>query len=420
MKILLEAPILTKSGYGEHSRLVYQSLKGTRDLEIFINPLNWGSCSWGTPPEDVLQCIRRFKQYSANCEREKQQQEYFIQIHVGIPNEFEKKAPYSVCVTAGIETDRVSAPWLFKTHQGINKLVVTSDHASDGFTKTGYEVFNKANNTKTSLTCACPIEVVNYPVKTPDGRGLDIEFETSFNFLQIAMMGPRKNIETSIKCFIEEFRDNPDVGFVLKTSLSKSSIIDRTKTKSHIQDYINSLGEKKCKIYLVHGNLSESEIHSLYMHPKIKAYYTTTHGEGFGLPIFEAVYSGIPVVATDWSGHLDFLSGTFNGKTKKLFAKIDYDLREVQESAVWGDLITKDSRWAFVREQSVKAQLSKMYKNYGMYKKWSSALKQQVLESHNKDKILSKMKDAILSVLPQQADIMSEQERQNNEVVVFD
>ena len=203
MKILLEAPILTKSGYGEHSRLVYQSLKGTRDLEIFINPLNWGSCSWGTPPEDVLQCIRRFKQYSANCEREKQQQEYFIQIHVGIPNEFEKKAPYSVCVTAGIETDRVSAPWLFKTHQGINKLVVTSDHASDGFTKTGYEVFNKANNTKTSLTCACPIEVVNYPVKTPDGRGLDIEFETSFNFLQIAMMGPRKNIETSIKCFIE-------------------------------------------------------------------------------------------------------------------------------------------------------------------------------------------------------------------------
>ena len=206
----------------------------------------------------------------------------------------------------------------------------------------------------------------------------------------------------------------------MKTSLSKSSIIDRTKTKSHIQDYINSLGEKKCKIYLVHGNLSESEIHSLYMHPKIKAYYTTTHGEGFGLPIFEAVYSGIPVVATDWSGHLDFLSGTFNGKTKKLFAKIDYDLREVQESAVWGDLITKDSRWAFVREQSVKAQLSKMYKNYGMYKKWSSALKQQVLESHNKDKILSKMKDAILSVLPQQADIMSEQERQNNEVVVFD
>ena len=73
-----------------------------------------------------------------------------------------------------------------------------------------------------------------------------------------------------------------------------------------------------------------------------------------------------------------------------------------------------------MREQSVKAQLSKMYKNYGMYKKWSSALKQQVLESHNKDKILSKMKDAILSVLPQQADIMSEQERQNNEVVVFD
>ena len=46
MKILLEAPILTQSGYGEHSRLVYRALKQLTTHKIFINPLEWGRTSW--------------------------------------------------------------------------------------------------------------------------------------------------------------------------------------------------------------------------------------------------------------------------------------------------------------------------------------------------------------------------------------
>ena len=46
---------------------------------------------------------------------------------------------------------------------------------------------------------------------------------------------------------------------------------------------------------------------NLYAHPKIKAYVSLTHGEGYGLPLFEAAYHGIPIIAPDWSGHLDFL-----------------------------------------------------------------------------------------------------------------
>ena len=71
------------------------------------------------------------------------------------------------------------------------------------------------------------------------------------------------------------------------------------------------------------GDLSESEVHSLYTNPSIKCYVTTTHGEGYGLPIFEAAYSGLPIVATDWSGHLDFLWGMIaEGKSKKKKRKI--------------------------------------------------------------------------------------------------
>ena len=388
MRVLLEAPILTKSGYGEHARLVYKALSQNPNLDIFINPLNWGTCSWETASEDVFACINKFRSYHAHCENSKQKQEYSLQVHVGIPNEFQRKAPFSVCVTAGIETDRVSANWLLKTYNDIDKIIVPSNHAKSGFVNTGYEVLNQANNTKTHLTCACPVDVIHYPVKSPEGPGLEIDFQTDFNFLQIAMIGPRKNMEQSIKCFVEQFKDNENVGLIIKTSLSKSTIIDRQATKKQIENYVESLGEKKCKVYLIHGNLTESEMHSLYTHPKVKAYYTTTHGEGYGLPIFEAAYSGLPVIATDWSGHLDFLSAPHKGKTKKLFAKISCDIKQVQQKAVWGDLILKESRWAFPKDSSIKTQISNVYKNYGMYRGWAKTLQQHIVENYKLENIL--------------------------------
>ena len=68
---------------------------------------------------------------------------------------------------------------------------------------------------------------------------------------------------------------------------------------------------------MIHGNMSDDEVHALYTDPKVKAYVTATHGEGFGLPIFEAAYSGLPVVAPAWSGHVDFLyAPVVNAKSK--------------------------------------------------------------------------------------------------------
>jgi glycosyltransferase involved in cell wall biosynthesis len=395
MKVLLEGPILTKSGYGEHARLVYKALKRRDDIEVLVDPLAWGQTTWEQPDEEIIEDIRALGAYANICNQAQKQPEFAMQIHVGIPNEFQKKAPYSICVTAGIETDRVAPSWLVKTHQGIDKFIVPSEHAKTGFVKTAYEIINQTNNTRTQVNCACPVDVIHYPVKSPEGAPLQVEFETDFNFLTIAMTGPRKNLEMTIRGFVEEFREDSNVGLVLKTSLGRSSIIDRQRTLKQIGQFVSSLGEKKCKIYLLHGDLSESEIHSLYTHPKIKAYVSTTHGEGYGLPIFEAAYSGMPVIATDWSGHLDFLSGPLKGKAKKLFARIDYDLKQVAKNAVWKDIITEESKWAYPSESSCKVQMRKVFSNYGMYKKWASILKQEINNNHKLDDILDKYNTSI-------------------------
>ena len=45
-KVLLVAPILTRSGYGEHARFVFSALKNNPDFDVYVSPLNWGQSNW--------------------------------------------------------------------------------------------------------------------------------------------------------------------------------------------------------------------------------------------------------------------------------------------------------------------------------------------------------------------------------------
>ena len=91
INVLLEAPILTQSGYGEHSRLVFRSLMKIDNVKVYINPLEWGSTSWasGFDPkerEQIQNCIGDLMHAISN----KMEPNIDVQIHVGILNEFEK------------------------------------------------------------------------------------------------------------------------------------------------------------------------------------------------------------------------------------------------------------------------------------------------------------------------------------------
>ena len=365
-KVLLKAPILSKSGYGEHARFVYRALKARPDYyDVYILPMSWGKSGWlldSTPEIDsILEDIRKLSQDGPSS--------YDLSVQVTIPNEWERIAPINIGVTAGIETDRVTPEWLQKANE-MDKIVVVSEHAKKVFTKTNYDMLDsKTNEPAGVLKCETPIEVVGYPVKKvyPSLGTVDHKFSTKFNFLTVAQWGPRKDLEGTIRGFVEEFIHNPDVGLVVKTYQANMSTIDRRQTDVRLMSLLSEYPDRKCKIHYIHGSLTEEEMHGLYKNPQIEAYITTTHGEGFGLPIFEAVYSGLPVICPAWSGQIDFLSvETTNDRTGKqskqsYFTKVKHTLKTVAPEVVWNTVIGKDHQWCYVDQEHYKKSLREFY-----------------------------------------------------------
>ena len=184
-------------------------------------------------------------------------------------------APQNILYTAGIETDKACPEWIAKCHQFADRILVISEHA-----KAGLQVPIKAmdqSNSEIEFVLEKPIEVVHYPVKNIETEQLNLELETDFNFLVMAQWGPRKNLSNTIDWFCQEFKNDDNVGLVVKTFAKGNSQIDKNYTRSALKQLTDKFPNKKCKVYFLHGYMSENDIHSLYTHEKIKAMINFGH-----------------------------------------------------------------------------------------------------------------------------------------------
>ena len=393
-KILVRGPILTQSGYGEQSRFALRALRSREDLfEIFIMPINWGQTGWVSLNNEERAWIdSRIAQTHIHAQ---QGGTFDMSLQITIPNEWEKIAPVNIGYTAGIETTKVAPVWLQKAGL-MDKIIVVSNHSKDVFANTVYQATNQQTGETLELRNQTPVSVVNFPVRDIKKKKVDLKLDCDFNYLAISQWGPRKNFDNLINWFVEENFDQ-EVGLVLKTSIKSNCRIDRQYAEQRLKNILSKHGDIKCKVYLLHGDMTEEEMVGLYTHSKIKCLISTTHGEGFGLPFFEAASSGLPVIAPDWSGHMDFMSVTDkrNGKQNPLFSTVDYTLQNVQQEADWDGVIQADSQWAFPEESSFKRRLREIRKDYDVAKKTANKLKKHVRNNFTEEGQFAQFVEAI-------------------------
>ena len=411
-KVLIKGPVLSRSGYGEQARFALRALQSRQDLfDIYIVNIPWGHTGQiSTVDEEANYIHQTLLKTQAYVQHGGQ---FDISLQVTVPNEFEKIAPTNIGYTAGIETTKVSPEWIAKSNETVDKIVVVSNHSKKVFEQTKYNVKDQNGNEHNDWGLQVPVETVNYPVRMYEPEEVNIEFKTSKNFLVVSQWGPRKNLSNTVKWFVETFADNEDVGLVVKTNTAADSVIDREFTQRRLEALLESCGPRKCSVYLIHGEMSPGNLAWLYEHPTMKAMINIGHGEGYGLPLFEAAYHGLPLITTTWSGQMDFIcKPNKKGKQVPRVIKVDYDINEVQKGAVWNGVIQADSKWAFAKENSYKRALKESLEKETYWRTEAESLKNHIHKNFSKEKIYQNFLNSLGLDLTTQVDKL-EDLRQN-------
>ncbi len=372
--LLVTAPVATRSGYGAHARDIVRSLVELDKYDVKVWNVRWGN----TPMNALNDMEPRDKIIIDRLLQTPQlPQQPDIHMHIVVPNEFSPIGKYNIGVTAGLECTACPPEWI----QGMNKMnlnIVPSTFVKNTMTSISFDIQDeKTKQLKGQLRLDKPIEVLfegadseTYKKTNKLSKSIVEEMKNvkeSFNFLYVGhwLQGKlgedRKDTGMLVKVFLETFKNQKNKpGLILKTSGASFSVLDREDILKKIDNIKKTVKGDLPNIYLLHGDLTDDEVNDLYNHPKVKAHVNITHGEGFGRPLLEASISGKPVIASSWSGHLDFL----NSKQSVL---VSGQMVDVPKSSFPENMRIEGAQWFTADYQQVSSYMKDVFKNYRKY-----------------------------------------------------
>jgi hypothetical protein len=331
---VLQAPLWTRSGYGDWALTIAKSLLRYDKFDLNVVPTRWGACSKKNLEEEIQDPLGKALLDKVLKGPLQAQPELYIQ--VTIPNEFlltpqgpMKIGKFNIGMTASIETTAPRAEWL----EGLNRMDLNIAMAKHGKDVLALAKYSKKlpNGTVEPLVCKVPLEVLFWGADTKVYNKTSMIVDSleevmggikeDFAFLFVgqwtggSMNADRKAIGWLIKTFLETFRGqkNPPC-LIIKSSGATLSHMDRHECLQKIHEVSEMTKNAHPgvdiwpNVYLLHGELNDTEMNALYNHKKVKVHVSFTHGEGFGHPLLLSTLSGKPLFASNWSGHLDFLN----------------------------------------------------------------------------------------------------------------
>jgi len=232
------------------------------------------------------------------------------------------------------ETNILPNTWVNQINNQVNEVWCPSSY--------NFEVFKNSGVT-------IPIKIVPHVfLRNPLFDKKDIELcsytgETIINrddvytFYAIGEYNERKGIEDLIKVFCNVFTKHDKVRLLIKTHYKDYGNFNKNYCLSKINELLKNYTDKP-EIHCIVDNMSEKEIVAL--HSIGDCYVSLTKSEGFGLTIFDAFNYGKKVIATGYSGHLDFLGKDYSGL-------VNYKLDYVKNMKEFKSAYSEDTIWAY-------------------------------------------------------------------------
>jgi hypothetical protein len=324
MNIKWVGPVLDPSGYGNASRDYVSALYHSgHSITIETRYFNAKDPSLYNEAGELMQMLSD------------KIIDYDTVVHHYVPNKVTgraEKGKFNVGYNTW-ETDKIPDHWVDQINNNFDLLLVPS-------------IFNEQVYIHSGVTI--PIEVVPHCVNTkeyenaPDyNEEYDLDYINGrYKFFSVFQWTERKNPIGLLKAYFSAFYNfyNDKVVLILKTYRSNTSLEEKLKIIEEIKKLKNDMNfndQDKCPpILLLTDFVTKEDLITLYK--MTDCFVLPTRGEGFGLPILEAMICGKPVITTNYGGHLDFCCERYTGenqysipKDKQLCRLIPYQLTPV-------------------------------------------------------------------------------------------
>ena len=193
------------------------------------------------------------------------------------------------CEYFGWEESRIPESMVEDFNRYLDGVGVMSDFVRDVLRDSGVDI---------------PIRVVGNGVEHPDPTATvdapELADLRPFTFLHISSAFPRKGVDVLLESFFAAFDGRDDVSLILKTFPNPHNHV------AEILARLQSAHPNPPDVRWIDRDLDDREIEGLYN--LADCYVHPARGEGFGLPVAEAMAAGVPVISVAYSGLADFVS----------------------------------------------------------------------------------------------------------------
>lgn len=369
----LMGPVYGSSGYASAAREMAFALEKSGRFQLGLASQRWSTGF------DITETRERYLKLQA-LEAQQQPPEHAQLLHWSIASEFSGRQGHRQAIGHCIfETNALLQDFV----QGCNRmdrLIVPSQFHYDAFERAGVRV---------------PMAVIPEGVDperfTPHGPGLP-KIPKRFSFLFVSQLSYRKSFDLVLRAFLELFAGRDDVQLLLRCYMHDGSPKDLQQVRDFIRIFREEEmgGLKSGYVYLL-GNVADLYMPQLYRSAQVLL--APFRGEGWGLPITEALSSELPVIATAWGGPMAYLN-------KDIATLLSYQLeaipQDIPDAFLGGHLMMARDEGHMLAEpdyEQLKYAMWDSYQNYFLHKAKATRARQYLSKHFRWEQAAHKLAD---------------------------